>query len=191
MMDLGPQFHGTTADLHPGDRVLPRAELKGVQSNYPGLTTVDGKSTDEVAFSTTSEGHAWNFAERSVNLDKRASVLRVHPHEEQREGIFHENHIGPGAAIPGETVAPHFDVAERHDIKFGHQGTFPSLNWNQFGKPGKRHIGDALNHPTDEHIEKGHPGGALNRSHLLSGLEDLMDEPDEELASDKKQGRLW
>ncbi len=181
-MDLSPQFHGTSADLHPGDRVLPRNRLQGVDTNWGGMRTVEGKSVDSMAFSTTDESTAWKFANHAadVNPGGRTSVARVNPHPEQRKGIFHEDHIGPGG-IPGETVAPHFDVADRIDVRPGQQGTFP-LNWNQFAKKGKTTIEDGFNHPTDENIESGHPGGKMYKAALAKnwGLEDLMDEPDDE-----------
>lgn len=199
--NLGPQFHGTAADLHPGDRVLPRKAVdpsQRVKNNFPGLVTTGGRGTGEVAFSTTSENEAWKFADkahetqwRAFQPKPRSSVLRVHPHPEQEKGAFHsEDGFG---GIKGEMIAPHYDVAERIDIKPGRQGTFPSINWNQFGAPKKNFGGDVLNHPSDSDISDGHMGGQMHRDTLKQfwGLEELMDSHDEELASDRKQGRLW
>jgi hypothetical protein len=57
-----------------------------------------------------------------------------------------------GDDLGGEHTADSATVKERLDIMPGRQGTFPSLNWNQFGKGGE------YNHPSDADIVGGHDG---------------------------------
>jgi hypothetical protein len=121
-----------------------------------------GRNVKRAAFATTDEGQAWTFAENAQwEEGGRSSVLKVGHHPEEEEGKYHENsksvRAGRDVAVPGETTAPSFPVQERIDIKPGHQGTFPQLNWQQFSRQRGEHIlGDEMNHPSPHDVEHGH-----------------------------------
>jgi hypothetical protein len=60
----------------------------------------------------------------------------------------------------GEYVASHFKPTGQIDIKPGHQGTFPNLNWNQFG----RIEGNDYNHPSPDAVATGHDYGEYQKA---------------------------
>lgn len=198
--NLGPQFeglfHGTAADLHPGDQVLPAA-VHGQGSHWAawGYRTRGGLGVKRFAFATTDEQQAWNFAEYAQQENNgRSSVLRVGHHPEEQQGLYHEARAGKKrTVIPGETIAPSFPVEERIDIMPGMQGTFPEINWQRHSKhPDVASLGDAYNHPTDGQITEGHGGGEFHKGNLkrIFGDWEAPPEPTHE-EKHRGQGRLW
>lgn len=188
------QFHGSASDIT--DRVLP-AEQVG-QQMWKGYRTSGGRPAKTVAFATTSENTAWRFAGQaaehmqSMERDRRfaatgrvadyhshvvlprSRVYEVASHPEQEPGVNNAEHPNwkrnsrGGRENHREVIAPHFDVVGRHDIKPGHQGTFPQLNWNQFHVGGGGGLVDT-NHPTHGDVEGGHVGSSAYKK----GLEEL------------------
>lgn len=193
---LSPQlFHGTAADLGPGDQVNSARDAKA-SSNWPGYRTSGGRSIRSVAFATTSEDRAWTFASYAQQKNGgRARVLQVDPHPDQEPGLHNPAHprYRPEQrdAIPGETIAPHFKVAESVDIRPGHQGTFSNINWNQFSMFGPRGTyGDEINHPPDDRITEGHRPSLQNvQIYQESSGQTQADEVKKKIEQD--QGRLF
>lgn len=164
-------FHGTAHDV--GKRVVP-ADQSG-REVHPGKRTLGGRRAGTVAFATTSEKQAWDFADMAAshavtnasgNIDQsrtrpRARVYEVHPHEESKAGLYNSAHPRFRKNSPRidheEYVAPHWDVKAQHDIQPGQQGTFPQLNWNQFAI----HQTWDTNHPSHDEIDHGHMGSSL------------------------------
>lgn len=174
-----PLFHGSGQDI---SKVRPSQEH--------GVSTFGdaGKGTTQVAkehaFATTSEHDAWYFAGRAhgayhqrdeTGAPVRPRVYTVAPHPDMQMGL--RNSERPGGPRPsrfglnnpdkGEYTAPHFNVTGRIDIKPGHQGTFPQINWNQFPKGNFNgpYVSDDLNHPSKEDEEFGRPTSSMRRQY--------------------------
>lgn len=137
-------FHGTAAPLKTGDKILP-SNAGGAASNWTDTGGHRGQRSDEHAFATTAEHHAWYFAQTAAHngdgyYGERPRVYTVAPHKDMRPGIHTEL---------DEYIAPHFKVRERIDIQPGQQGTLNGngpepFNWTPFHKlqqPGQ------ANHP--------------------------------------------
>lgn len=154
-------FHGTTHDLQ-GPDILPSVQHgRSVWGNLGH----SGQRADSHAFATESEDVAWQFAsqagmmtrarEPSPGVTGRVRVHTVAPNPLMRRGVFHAEHPAHnGGDDLKEWVAPAFRVTGTIDTMPGRQGTFPSLNWNQFKKPAMGYEDD-LNHPTDRQISVG------------------------------------
>src|SRR5215475_5226679 len=134
-------FHGTVHDIGIGGRILPARET-GVH-NKPGSKGYSRQRSDRHAYATEDENRAWQFAmERSADsrmkageeghpspLAHRARVYEVAPHRMMRPGVYHSdnpNHV-PGYGDDREWIAPNYKITGVHDIKPGHQGTFPNI----------------------------------------------------------------
>lgn len=165
-------FHGTSHDI-VGGRILP-----AIQHDFTvwGATgNVLGQPSHDHAFATSDEDTAWTFAkgaqahhqiwdENDPNRNNRPRVYSVHPHPEMRPGTYEQFH---------EYIAPHYDVKDRIDIMPGQQGTFPTLNWNQFrDKANWDSDQHDFNHPTDTEITYGHQSS----SDLLAADDKAKDE---------------
>lgn len=154
----GVLYHGTTSALE-GDTLTPGRSY-GATGGYQDPHKHLGQSRKDFVSATESEETAWDFAAKSATMSvsmkpdrKRVHVLESHP--DTRMGIEHVDHPELQKAYAedrwskpqpaGEWVAPSFKVKETLDIKPGHQGTFPTVNWNQFAP--ERRV-DA-NHPGD------------------------------------------
>jgi hypothetical protein len=147
-------FHGTTNDI-VGGVVRPGQEVG--HSNFGETGSWAGQPSKAHAFATTSEDVAWHFAHdvndyqtedyytgRKADMPDRARVYTVAPHPEMKRGHYHDQFQ--------EYVAPHYNVTGRIDIKPGHQGTFPTINWRQFQRYATE--GD-VNHPSPEQVAHG------------------------------------
>lgn len=170
---LNPQqfFHGTRANLGVGDSILPSGKT-GVEPvheisspNYVYMTQSHG---DFEHTPVEAENKAWNWgrtgfgAEDSSGANARTWVGVVKPH-----GEVHDEGV--------ESLARSATILERHDIMPGRQGTFPSINWNQFG--GKYASG--MNHPSDEDIMGGHDAYARKyRPGLFDSPEPDLNSPE-------------
>lgn len=146
-------YHGTRhPTLDAGDTLLPHDKLPGNTPNYADFR----KHSAGKVFMATGEQAAWSWSTSGdLHENGRSAVLKVNPGDGLREG-------------PAENTANTAKVTERHDIMPGRQGTLP-INWNQFSKHA-RHLGDAVNHPSDKEIEHGHTPSGLS-------LETLPDVP--------------
>lgn len=161
-------FHGTVHDIGVGRHVLP-ARASGVH-NKPGSKGYAMQRSDRHAYASESEAKAWDFAEtRSMTSrlkageqgfshspsSHRARVYEVAPHPMMRKGVYHADHPkhDPQSGDDREWIAPQYKVKAVHDIMPGRQGTFPSINWNQFSSVVG--ISDA-NHPSNDDLEMGH-----------------------------------
>lgn len=152
-------YHGTSGDLE-GDSILPAHKLG---ATFGDRNKHYGQSRKEVASASEDEGIGWNFA--SLSASREASIggtrgrARVHvvTAPDARIGVEHPDHPGDSPDPQHkEWVAPEFKVRDTIDIMPGHQGTFPSLNWNQFrgpNKPGEWQ--EDANHPADPRPERG------------------------------------
>lgn len=151
-------FHGTRYDIR--HTVLPGG--RAPHRNWFGEDNPHGK-----AFATTDEDIAWDYAKGAEgNWDKRRTrVYEVAPSAKREPGTWnkqHPGHSGLDREDMKEWMAPSWKVRRRIDIKPGHQGTFPQLNWNQFAShegPNKVQQGD-VNHPTPRQVESGHGLGS-------------------------------
>lgn len=166
MSNLGPQFglyHGTHREIK-GEHILP-AEQAGHPANF-------GLSEEGKAYATESENAAWDMASLAQFRDfekvpGRTRVHAVEPHPSMEVGRYHRDHPEfEGRENLAEWTAPQFKVTGTHDVKPGHQGTFSQINWNEHRNLRLNLYGDEVNHPTDDHIEYGHPGGGMNQEHL-------------------------
>ena len=160
-------FHGTVHDIGIGGRILPARESG--KSNYKGTMGYAGQRSDRHAYATEDESEAWEFANRKVDrsteqalrqeqrppASQRARVYEVAAHPMMRKGVYHPEHPLHRTDVNSvqEWIAPHYKVTAVHDIMPGRQGTFPTINWNQFSSAVS--FSDA-NHPTDEEVEHGH-----------------------------------
>lgn len=172
-------YHGTTHDVRPGDYIVPANQSGNSQWGNHGYGS---QKSSEHAFATTKEDIGWSFAESAGRLGRSKAVLgygppvdrvRLHtvaPNPQMRPGVFNSAHPShdPAQGDLHEWVAPKFRSTGTVDIMPGHQGTFPSLNWNQFSRPRMDPSQDA-NHPYDSEIIGGHgtnpipPSGVTDR----------------------------
>jgi hypothetical protein len=204
---MKPLYHGTDADIT--DAVKP-ADSLGRKANY-GLRTIGGRRAGTQAFATHDENYAWEAARVSSKAHGgRARVYEVAPHPDQKPGLYNAQHPRFKKNAPRsdlqEQVAPSFPVKDRIDIKPGHQGTFPNLNWRQFARAntavGPEGYEDA-NHPSPEDERHGHGGGQMRRDHLehfyTRSLDDSQHHRDLQAIKDmqadraagRKQGELF
>jgi len=147
-------YHGTAMDVE-GGKVLPASE-HGKGSYWGSTGQSRGEAANKHAWAVPDEERAWNFAHDRVvhtsnehDWNPRARVYAVHQNEAQSPG--HDK------SIPGEVKAPHFDVAQRHDIMPGRQGTFPEVNWNNHVQhTGLFRENEDANHPTNLSVQFGH-----------------------------------
>jgi hypothetical protein len=133
MSNLSPQqFHGSTHDFAPGDKVLPNDQVGAHSDSRSGAK----------AYATTHEDTAWSFAGWNAKRGKRPRVFTVTPGPNAKSGFDPKENRSTG-----EVEADHFTVTGAHDTQPGHQGTFPQLNWAQFSTRHDDHAGFSVNHP--------------------------------------------
>lgn len=138
-------FHGTAAPIKTGEKILP-ATKGGGPSNWTDTGGERGQRSDEHAFATNQEKHAWYFAQTAAyngdgHYGNRPRVYTVAPHRQMKPGAFHEE--------LGEFIAPSFKVTGRQDIMPGQQGTLAGhgdepFNWTPFHST---HQPGQANHP--------------------------------------------
>ena len=138
-------FHGTSADLKPGDTVRPGRELDG-------RMTVE-KGDNAVVYAGTHQDIAQSFASMAADVHGgRARILELHPHA----AMGHTSFWGKGMGV---YAGQSFKVKGVEDIlppegKGGwRQGTLP-INWRQYAPAG---TGDEINHPPTEYPSKPQP----------------------------------
>lgn len=137
-------FHGTRADIPVGGKILPSAKT-GVDPSHdissPNHVYMERgrRKAEESAWEWAN--HAW--VDNGHPYPERPWVGRVKPSKGVSRGMTFTEHTASSAK-----------VKERFDIKPGHQGTFPNINWNQFASV--NWMGVELNHPSDEQIMGGH-----------------------------------
>lgn len=182
-MTLSPQqfpqwFHGTRHDIE-GGWVEP-ADKVGKQVSEASLGDPGGLSGGNHAFAVRGdEGYAWHAAQEFHNQQiGRARVYEVHPTRDRYPGPWNPEHrdfrenvrargYDPDEAGQDEWASPTgWKVKSRIDIKPGHQGTFPQVDWEKHAVrlwtlPRRTDF----NHPTDETIAMGGEG-ALARKYL-------------------------
>lgn len=168
--NLGPQFlfHGTAQPIK-GDKILP-AVVHGGHSYWDDYGTERGEASREHAWAHPDENVAWTAASDRVNNHfsatqesgphlPRGRVYALHPNAQQSPG--HDK------SMAGEIKAPEFDIAHPVDIKPGHQGTFPEINWNEHVHDHTSRVGnyevlpgeEDANHPTHLSVQFGHRAG--------------------------------
>lgn len=116
-------FHGTDYPFRVGDRVVP------------GSFAVRDKDGALHASATTDERTAWLYAGDKESYGGRGRVFKVVPTDGQPA-----QRLGPQL---GEVNSPTFTVVDEINIKPGHQGTFPEVNWS------KHTSYEGTNHPED------------------------------------------
>lgn len=165
MDSLNPQqfFHGTRAHIPVGGSVLPSGKT-GVEPNH------DISDASRV-YLETNENEAWKWADSAYGGASetlgRPWVGRVKPTG------------GADGHGVGEHTAKSAQVVERHDIMPGRQGTFPTINWNQFAKFSE------VNHPSDADIAGGHDVFARKyRPGLFEPPEQDLNHPDRRFEHD-------
>lgn len=129
------------------------ADAAGINARYDAM-----RSRQDVA---SAKGRGVEHLSEEAPEPSRARVHTVSPNPQMQPGVYH--HASPSFGTKGtdsaqdlkEWRAPAFRVTGRIDIKPGHQGTFPELNWNQF-RGGHASVGMEANHPTDDAISEGH-----------------------------------
>lgn len=174
-------FHGSSAAIPVGGTLVPGAQIG--KRNYPSLRTVGNRVSNSKVFTTTDENTAWDFADsgaKSNNPGIRQRVYVARPSEDARPGLNHNEHPRWNGYTGGrenlkEYVSSTAEVADRIDIKPGHQGTFP-LNWHQFTPKNRWHTD--VNHPTDEAVHYGHPGSALYNQSLKDTYGEIQPKPE-------------
>lgn len=157
----GPLYHGTTHDIDGRD-IVPAKKLDEAKSVWKDHGHSGQKSANH-AFATEDEGTAWEFGSQAGMMKRaggpqpdRVRVHEVAPHPLMRPGVFHADHPAHnGGEDLKEWVAPSFRSKGTIDIMPGRQGTFPTLNWNQFRGEHSGYWSD-MNHPTDDDIAEGH-----------------------------------
>jgi hypothetical protein len=180
-------YHGTSKVIH-GEHVLPAYRTDHKTVNY-------GQSNPNLAYATEDEDTAWELPASANNRPgtaRMAGRIRVHelqPNKSMEPGRYHPDHENFSGENLAEWVAPKFKVTNTLDIKPGQQGTFPSLNWNQFAKQGApTPFSDNFNHPDDHEIEHGHAGGDLYRKNLLNWS---TGGPDQQRNSEEVEGAKY
>lgn len=169
---FGRLFHGSVSDLR-GTHLVP--------GQYGGASAAQdewkhhGQSKNDYVSATNDESKAWHFADlasaQRLGRTGRTRVYEVEPNEQTKIGIENLDHPVLQQAFrekwwkkpqpAGEHVAPSFRVIAQHDIKPGHQGTFPTINWNQFKAKGK--VGDANHPPPEDHIAQAYSENTKRR----------------------------
>jgi hypothetical protein len=187
-------FHGTTANIKDGMVRTANAVDKNV-SEY-SMGDPGDMSEGDHAFVTNDEGYAWQAAANFHKNGRRPRVYETEPAPDMKPGPWNKEHPDflhhveygdPEEYPPHENPDAHaealkqhqpewaspngFKVKQRIDIAPGRQGTFPSINWNQYKKDAATadrsdprtvlfhaRIGPDVNHPTDEQIKWGHGG---------------------------------
>lgn len=166
----GPLFHGTTFDVQGKDIVPVNSDAHPNPGNSVWQAHGhSGQKSSNHAFASESEDTAWEYADQAGKQKRaahvlgesqvvpgRATVHTVAPHPSMQKGVYHSDHPDfNGGDDLKEWKSPAFRVTGRIDTKPGHQGTFASLNWNQFRRQGSGYFED-MNHPDDHEVEHGH-----------------------------------
>lgn len=177
-------FHGSTHDIAVGDYVVPGNQAGKSQWGSQGY---GGQKSSEHAFATDNEDTAWMFAHQAGRLaraqaahfgDEQPGRVRVHvvePNAEMKPGVYNADHPShdPEQGDHREWVASKFRTTGHVDIEAEQQGTFPSLNWNQFAHK-RIEATEDTNHPTNTQIREGHkesgipPEGTTPREYAAS-----------------------
>lgn len=144
---LNPEqfFHGTSSVIE-GGHLLPRSGPASTAGVGYGLAT---------PYATRGESLAWKYAQQRQRM-ARPRVHVVSP-------------VGPATEAASDlqaVTANSFKINDTLDIKPGHQGTFPDLNWDQFARHDISPTTD-VNHPTDQEIDSGHGGGEYSNRPML------------------------
>ena len=185
----GPLFHGTTAEIPMGDKVVPvgRGNSKSVHSSQ-GYRW--GQRSDEHAFASEKEREAWDYAEMAEAGPRkpgsygsneppkgRARVYKVEPAADQVMGRYHPDHPANLKAKEWDRHEPWhehltktgFKVVGQEDIKPGRQGTIP-IDWRpSLGNPRSHHD---VNHPYPGEAEHGHMGSQFSKDNFHNLITD-------------------
>ena len=167
-MKPGPQFqqlfHGTSASLSPGDKVLPPSQAKAGTPNSSRMPQRWGTPHDayENASASGSERTSWEFAGMTAQrAGGRAAVLKVGRPDDATKGLEPKEVLSKQGfpvqdvehIMPPETVRKPGKNMRYHPNPNGRQGTLP-LDWSA-GQPRQlsmysARMGDTLNHPTED-----------------------------------------
>lgn len=128
-------YHGTTADIPIGGRILPKRDVVKFDKNAINTDTV----RDDAAHATTDEKTAWSFGFWNAGKAGRVRVYEVEPGTNFR-------HVEDDPHAENEALADYFVVKNRIDIQPGHQGTLP-LDWGKYTKSSYDYDYAAASHP--------------------------------------------
>lgn len=157
--NLQPQqyFHGTRGDfsmvLPPNKTGLPQGSMTHADQNEDGIDrrdmafvmTHEPSTHPGYSYETPdkAEDYAWNMAlEQDAGSERRPKVYTVKPAADMEPGPYNR---GDGT-FPEYVSKTGFEVTGQSDIRPGHQGTFPQVNWNDYRSPASFSRHD-LNHP--------------------------------------------
>jgi hypothetical protein len=170
-------FHGTTHNITDG-MVRPADHADKPVSEYSFGDPGDMSEGDHAFAIRNDENYAWHAAGTFHKNGRRPRVYEVSAPHDMTPGPYNKAHpdflahnelddptgeYPPSKEDIAEAERNHqdewasktgFPVKRRIDIMPGHQGTFPSVNWNRY-KDGAPAWGPDANHPSDAHIEHG------------------------------------
>lgn len=175
-------FHGTVANIK--DEVVRPAGRGSAGSKHGSVGYRWGQRSDEHAFATETEGNAWKWAQNTAwdykAPEPRQRVYKVAAGPEAKIGVYHPDHPRwKGNPPPGEfdsfpewVSRKGFNVTEQIDTKPGHQGTFPSVNWNTLKTRG---WSSDANHPDWDTVRYGAPMTASRQQYEDAMWDDEKD----------------
>jgi len=169
-------FHGSGANLQPGDRLVPGAEIGRDNYHMDRDQHVYMEPQQEEQRNWRDPG-AWIWAKTAALGDLsgpegRSTVYTVKP-----EGYVTSDGLVEGALrSPGAVVENRIDIPPPPKGSQGRQGTLPPINWRQFHKHGyhaeweewdarwrwRDDIIDPINHPTVEQVSERDSETAFN-----------------------------
>lgn len=176
---VGEFYHGTTNDIEGG---VIRPGRDAGYSNWGNTGTWYNQTSERLAFATSDEKMAWQFAEDAnakQSIDYDNGVLAKHPDRTRVYTVKPNSKMKPGHYTGfREFVAPSFEVKDRIDTMPGRQGTIPTVNWRQF-QAYPFYAGPDPNHPTNEEVAAGmdpwEPGRSLKKPNRNQVSPDQLD----------------
>lgn len=174
-MTLNPDqfFHGTTHNIK-GGTVRPANDVGKTVSEYAAGDPGNLSGGDHAFAIRNDERYAWHAASTFHRKGGRARVYEVEPAGDMKPGPWNKEHPNFQRHLAEQDVSPAqigatksqdewasrsgFKVKSQIDTMPGRQGTFPTINWNQFKKSPSPSNPDA-NHPDDNQIKWGGLGG--------------------------------
>jgi hypothetical protein len=131
-------FHGSRADLQPGDQLRPGNEIGRTNYDYevmgrdrPNWVYMTGEHMGDGKYDP--EDDAWMWSDRG-STPGRPTVYKVTPHDTPHNDPLISHHY----RTSGATVEDRIDIAKpylgpRTDEPMPVQGTLPPVDWRQYG----------------------------------------------------------
>jgi hypothetical protein len=156
-VNISHGYHGTTADIPIGGRVLPAAKHRqganhglsnpkktyftAVNQDDLNLTDPDPDWRDDPAQSDRdAENEAWKWGESGRFA--RAAVYKTKP----LGAVKYDDNAGHAYTTSSQRVLDRVDTPPPAWGEVGVQGTFPPVNWNQFDAKGRTIMDPAGNY---------------------------------------------